>query len=456
MTFIRIAEIHIPESRQRKAFDEVALSDLAESLQTTGLLHPIVLRESPEGLTLVAGERRLRAMQQCHLLDLTVLHQGKPIPEGCVPYTNLGQLSELEIEEAELDENIRRVDLSWQERDVTLARIHALRTKQAQAQGRVHTVADTAHELSGRSDGAYQDNLRKSLVVARYMDNPLVAKAKDTNEAFKIIKRQETAQQNVQLARTIGKTFTAQNHKLYNEDCLQWMSAAPAGYFDVICTDPPYGMGADDFGDMGSAARAADTHGYKDDKAHWRKLMTAWAPLSFRITKPEAHAYIFCDIDIWEELKALMQAAGWYVFRTPFISSKGTGGRVPLWDEGPRRSWEMLMYCIKGHKHTTGIYGDVITTSMEGEKYGHAAQKPVALYYDLLRRSVKAGDKVLDTFAGTGTIFPAAQPLLCEVTALELSPEYYAIASKRLAELQTPAQASDGAALMSELFSLGK
>ena len=32
----------------------------------------------------------------------------------------------------------------------------------------------------------------------------------------------------------------------------------------------------------------------------------------------------------------------------------------------------------------------------------HGAQKPVVVYQNLLQRSVRAGDKVLDPFAGTG------------------------------------------------------
>jgi DNA modification methylase len=39
---------------------------------------------------------------------------------------------------------------------------------------------------------------------------------------------------------------------------------------------------------------------------------------------------------------------------------------------------------------------------------------------------------VLDAFAGTGTIFPAAHACKLYATGLELSAEYYGIAVKRL------------------------
>jgi DNA modification methylase len=211
-------------------------------------------------------------------------------------------------------------------------------------------------------------------------------------------------------------------------------------------------MGAHLFDDGGSGRLANSEHHYKDDYDSWLALMTAWAPLSYRITKPEAHAYVFCDIANFDKLKSLMQAAGWYVFRTPFICTKPNSGRVPLPDEGPRRQWEMLLYAIKGHKKTTAIYPDVITT-MADPGLGHGAQKPVALFVDLLRRSVHPGDTVFDSFAGSGTIFPAAQQLKVKAVGCEMAPEYYALCHQRLVSLEAPQQGT-GLALAAELRAL--
>jgi site-specific DNA-methyltransferase (adenine-specific) len=95
----------------------------------------------------------------------------------------------------------------------------------------------------------------------------------------------------------------------------------------------------------------------------------------------------------------------------------------------------MILYAVKGNKPTTGTFSDVLTSRLTEERYGHGAQKPVELYVDLLHRSCQAGDKVLDPFCGTGTIFPAAHSLKVFATGVEQSAEYYAIAAKRLQEL---------------------
>lgn len=451
---IAIKDVIITKGRQRQEFDPQALQELGNTIQAKGLMHAIVLRQTDEGMVLVAGERRLRAITDMQMLGGQLRFNGENIEEGYVPYVTLGQLSPLEAEEAELEENLHRKDLTWQEQSSAMAKLHSLRSRQAQAEGRVHTVADTAMETKGRSDGSYQASVRKDLIVANYLDRPEVAKAKSIDEAFKILKKQEEQQKNVQLAAEVGKTFNASIHELHNTNCIEWLRCADPEQFDVVLTDPPYGMGADQFGDGGGGRLSNNEHHYKDDYDSWKALMSDWCGLAYRVAKPQCHAYVFCDIDNFHELKRMMQAGGWYVFRTPFICTKPNSGRVPLPDEGPRRQWECLLYAIKGHKKTTAIYPDVITTFAD-PGLQHGAQKPVALYLDLLKRSVRPGDVVLDSFAGSGTIFPACDQMKVKAVGIEMNPEYYGICLKRLRDLNLNNSAQVGD-LNSELQGLMK
>lgn len=452
MHSIPLAEIIIKPNRQRQEFEPEALQDLKNSIEDRGLMHPPVLRRENGAWVLVAGERRLKAIGEIFELGGHFQCNGETFADGIVPFTNLGELSLLEAEEAELDENLKRRDLTWQEHAAAVARLHALRQAQKEELyvketvelgigerqdysspdvGKVQTIADTAEELTGRRDGSYQDTIRKEIIVAKHLDNPAIAKAKSADEAFKILKRQEEQKKNMELAAVVGASFNAEQHQLFNVNCLEWMARPEnAGQFDVILTDPPYGMDAQDFGD-GAGRLDGIEHHYDDSYASWKKLISDWAALSFVVTKPQAHAYVFCDIDRFHELKLYMQEAGWYVFRTPLINHKINSGRVPLPDQGPRRQYELILYAIKGKKPVTHIYPDVISTSSD-ENMSHGAQKPVALYQNLLQRSVRAGDKVLDPFAGSGTIFPAAHTYKCQAFGLEQNPEYFAMCVKRL------------------------
>ncbi len=61
---IPVDQIRANPSQPREHFDPEALAELVHSLQTVGLLQPIVVRAAGEGYELIAGERRWRAAQQ--------------------------------------------------------------------------------------------------------------------------------------------------------------------------------------------------------------------------------------------------------------------------------------------------------------------------------------------------------------------------------------------------------
>ena len=65
----------LPNPHQpRKQFDEVGILSLAASLKSTGVVQPIIVRPSPEGIAgqyqLIAGERRLRAAKAAGLATI--------------------------------------------------------------------------------------------------------------------------------------------------------------------------------------------------------------------------------------------------------------------------------------------------------------------------------------------------------------------------------------------------
>ena len=95
---LKISEIEPNRSQPRKDFDEISLSDLAQSISQHGLLQPLLVRPLPiGGYQIVAGERRYRA---CRMAGLTE-----------VPVT-IRELSDTETMELALIENLQREDLS--------------------------------------------------------------------------------------------------------------------------------------------------------------------------------------------------------------------------------------------------------------------------------------------------------------------------------------------------------
>ena len=437
MNTLPLTSITVTPNRQRRVFHPGKLVELTESITQHGLFHAVVLRREGDSYVLVSGERRLRAVTDIWSLGGSLRYDGADVPEGEIPYTLLEALNPLERELAELDENIRRDDLTWQERAAALARIASLRAAKAEAEGAPPpTTADLAEDLfepardgvAGSSDYG-REAIRQQIAVAKFLDDPEVAAAKTVGDAYKTLKKRETRKRDAAHAERVGATFTRAAHRCVHGDSLSWLGGAASESFDVILTDPPYGMGADEFGDAGGRAEGA--HGYEDSEENFLSILDVCRTELFRVAKSQAHLYWFCDIDNFELARSVFSQAGWWVHRTPIIWHKPNGMRTPWPEHGPQRKWEMLLYAVKGKRPTLRIAADLVAFAPD-TNLGHAAQKPVALYKELLSRSAKAGDSVLDPFCGTGPIFPAAHELKVAATGIELDQAHYGIALKRL------------------------
>lgn len=438
--FIPIQSVKIAANRQRQEFDPIALGELRDSIQNIGLLHPIVLRRELGDFYLVAGERRLRAIQDLHDLGLTFRHGSVLVPGGSVPYTDVGELPALARLEAEYEENARRVDLTWQENARATTSLLQLRTAQAEASNLPPpTIADISREVRGSAVGDYHTKTRQEVIVAKHLSDPDVQKAANLKDAFKILQKKEQGARNVSIAQAVGPKVLASSHTLQLGDSEDLAALLPAGTFDCICTDPPYGMGADTFGDAGQGT-AMGAHFYDDSYEHWQGIMDWFCPAITRLAKPDAHAYVFCDLDRFAELRDRMGVAGWKVHRTPIIWHKPGNFRSPWPEHGPQRKYETILYAIRGDRKVTRIAPDLVTCGTDAN-LGHPAQKPVELLRDLISRSCGAGERVLDLFAGTGGVLEAAHLCKCSATAFEQDPQSYGIAVTRLETIQRAAEA---------------
>lgn len=444
MKLIPYKDVVIPENRQRKEFDESYITDLANSISRNGLLHLPVLRDDK---FLLIGECRYRALDILWMFGGLLRYAGEIIPEGMFPYQNLSDLDPIDAYEIELEENIRRKDLTWQEQADATSKLMELRQQQSMrknlertAKGEAPlpapTVMDITKELRGETGAAFEQT-RAEILVAKHLSDPDVAKAKTAKDALKILKRKEELKRSEALGRSLGPTFTAESHTLLNTDALQWLAECPAEQFDCILTDPIYGIDAHEFSDSGGKAGGGGggDHFYDDSYERWKTHMYVLATRGLVITKPLAHLYAFCDIDRFTEMKAIFSETGWKVFRTPLIWVNPTAIRAPWPDQGPQRKYQTILYAVKGQKHVKALKPDVVTYPSD-DNLNHHAQKPVALYSDLLSRSVGPGDSVLDCFCGSGPIFPSAHGLKVRATGVELNPAAYGIAAKRLQELK--------------------
>src|SRR5215469_8466208 len=100
------------DDRQRT---QINTEDLEASIAQNGLINPIIVQSdfaSPPVLTLVAGERRLEACRRLGWIE--------------VPVRLTSDLSPIEAQIIELEENAKREELPWQDLVRAVAKIHTL------------------------------------------------------------------------------------------------------------------------------------------------------------------------------------------------------------------------------------------------------------------------------------------------------------------------------------------
>ena len=134
---IPVEKIRAGSLQPRRTFSPGALEELVASIREKGVLQPVLVRPTPDGYELVAGERRFRAAEAAGLSTIPAV---------------VRRLSDREALEAALVENIQRADLNAIELAEGYQRLmHDFSLSQEQVAGRVGkdraTVANTVRIL---------------------------------------------------------------------------------------------------------------------------------------------------------------------------------------------------------------------------------------------------------------------------------------------------------------------
>ncbi|MCF6238325.1 MAG: DNA modification methylase, partial [Candidatus Marinimicrobia bacterium] len=373
VTLIPAVLIEVAE-RQRKKFNEQALVNLKHDINKFGLMNPCTVYRTggteEEGVyKLIAGERRYLSILELHAEGKEFECGEIPITNGYIPCNVFNNMEHSRAFEMELNENILREDLTWQERTEAIAELHKLRL----AQNPEQTITDTAKEIvvsSGKPNKKDISNERlqvsQAAIIAEYLDVPEVRKASTAKNAYKVVS--EMLEKEFMGARVEVDT-TDQEHTLIYGDMQTLSDTLETGKFVLMITDPPYGMGVKDFGEA-----AKISHNYEEKNVE--ELHSNLATIASRVCQESAHAYVFCDIDLFHFIRKVFQEAGWRVRRTPLIWTKGNRGhRADGGVLGYRRVSELILVATRGSHNYSALSNDVLSFESALEKH-HAAQKP--------------------------------------------------------------------------------
>lgn len=390
------------DERQRRELTQIDV--LADSIRRLGLIHPIVVTRS---LELVAGERRYAA---CTML-------GWP----SIPVQYVDELDPKTLEAIELEENIKRQDISWQDYVRAVQKYHKIRKDQAEGQWTV--------EQTGEAIGLSQPHTSAVIMVAKGLEEGVrgVADAPKLSTAEGIMRRaRERADQAVleDLHESVGGITIAsreQESVLVGDFC-EWVHTDPGLRFNFVHCDFPYGIDADEFNQGGAIAHG----GYADTPETWERLIMALEIATRRHVAPSAHLMFWFamrkrDQRLYEFTARALERIGWDINPLPLIWMKTDGaGIIPDPERGPRQIYET---CFLGSR------GDRKIVRAKANAYGcptdskfHMSTKPEPMLRHFFEMLVDQNTIMLDPTCGSGSSLRAAESLGAkQVLGLELN-----------------------------------
>lgn len=398
--------------RQRRELR--GIEDLADSIYRNGLIHPITITR--DGV-LVAGERRTAA---CKFLGWTTI---------TVQYAE--DLDPIDLHTLELEENIKRLDLTWQEECLAVERYHTLRKERKPEQ----TMEETGKELGiDRSDVSTKISVAHEIIKG----NERVATADKYSTARNVVRRETERKNNSDLANISRTAISILSDEppastdeppkrvapLLNEDFHEWAAAYCGPKFNMIHCDFPYGVGM-----QKSDQGAGQEYGtYVDDEdVYWKLLATLKMSMS-NVVADSSHLIFWFSMDYYQRTMLELADMGWKVNPFPLIWYKSDNtGIIPDAQRGPRRIYETAFFASRGDRLLTskGAKANVFAAPGRGKSI-HMNEKPVAMLRHFMEMCVDEYSQVLDPTCGSANALKAASILGAPtVLGLERDGEFY-------------------------------
>jgi ParB/RepB/Spo0J family partition protein len=378
--------------RQRKALDQDHIDRLSASIRTIGLIHPIVVDRDH---VLIAGECRTLACRQLGWTHISA------------QYTD--ELTPVERALIELEENVRRSDLTWQEKTLAVEEYHRLQ----KATNPTWRDEDTAKVINES-----RSTVTRHLEVAREIASPVVRNAatfKAAQERAKeIARRRDDSLVCISAPRTDTHILT--------ESFLTW-SSTPQPLFNALHIDFPYGIASHDSGK--NPAR------YYDSADVYNRLFEALTTNLDNFCAPDAHILFWFSASAytatWERLRALP----FQFDEVPLVWHKSDSkGIAPDIYRRPRRVYETAFFGWRGDARTLKVADNTVSTPHLSGSHPHEKSEAALLHFFSI--FVDTHTRLLDPTCGSGSALRAARAHGAQVLGLEIDERFADIARRSL------------------------
>lgn len=441
-TYQRVPLISITidrEKRQRRAIDTTGLID---SIGRHGVMNPIIVTPDPINtgiFLLVAGERRYESSRALGLLD--------------IPCRLTSDLSPIEHQLLELEENLKRADLNWQDQCNAARRIHDLQTL---LNGETWDQKRTAISL-----GLSEPWVSQALRVAEEIHKPEVARAQTLTAAYNALIRKDdrkiadamsdvistattlfapTAPQTLSGIEELpvgtqpgpydsaGSTIIplirkSQTESIYKESFLNWAPTYSGPPFNLIHCDFPYGINVFTGEKSG---RDRWTNYVDTPDTYWTLIKCLCANMD-KIMSQSAHLMFWFSMEYYHETLEAFRALApsLYINPMPLIWVKSDNvGMLPDPRHGPRQIYETCFLGIREGRQIVRAVGNAYASPTD--KAHHPSTKPEPMLRHFMSMLVDDNTRMLDPTCGSGSALRAAESLGANtVLGLEMEQEYY-------------------------------
>lgn len=468
---INPADVFWSPDRMRKLTTSVQahIDDLVQSIAKYGIIQPFVIHFNPEHDNRpegIAGWCRSRA---CAVLEL-----------DSVPYVLRKDVAVDVAKALELEENLRRHDMTWQEKMLGIYETHQLKVKTAALDFKSWGQRETGKVLGLKAASV---NTAIKLAQAMLAGNEAVLNASSVDEAEKALLASQQDMLTSILASKAGVTVAvstatkikdkksgvisdpltaptvdpldnlvdpsifgdlmpsrsnSEQHKpagkqvhevelskmLFNVDCHEWFASQPKECVDLIYTDIPFGIDMANLDTIDGIEVVAHAHEIEENVSQMKPFLEG----AFKVLKNDAYLMFFYDLKHHEKLFNWATEAGFKVQGWPVVWLKTHTCR----NMAPQYNWtkatEYVMVCRKGSptlKRPQML--NYIAANGKAEK--QLQRNPFAKPFDFSRQILDAvvfpGMTVLDCYAGGGSLCRAAINMGCRIIALEKDPKQF-------------------------------
>ena len=196
-------------------------------------------------------------------------------------------------------------------------------------------------------------------------------------------------------------------------DCLELIKQYPDDYFDLILTDPPYGIGAYSDGTMGGSNLGVVTN---YGKCKWDKARIS-KEYFIEICRVSQNQIIFGGNYYTDYL---IPSSCWIVW------DKKNGGNDFADCE---LAWTSFASAVRIFKWRWN--GMLQENMAKKEKRVHPTQKPVPLFTWILEKYSKENELICDPFLGSGTTLEACRKTNRDCIGFEIDPQWEYLYPKR-------------------------